>query len=85
MQRPPRQSWHEKAPGANRFNRYDQYNRPSAVGRGVERTRARAHERLQSPPQGLVQRSRYTDVLGWVPLTRSDCPQVGPCYALSTT
>jgi hypothetical protein len=24
------------------------------------------------------------DPLGWVPLTRSDCPQVGPSYALST-
>lgn len=33
----------------------------------------------------MSERSRYTDVLGWVPLTRSDCPGVGPSYALSTT
>ena len=35
--------------------------------------------------RSVPERSRYTDVLGWVPLTRSDCPQVGPSYALSTT
>src|SRR5208337_5008161 len=32
-----------------------------------------------------MERSRYTDVLGWVPFRRSDCPWVGPSYALSTT
>ena len=31
-----------------------------------------------------MERSRYTDVLGWVPFRRSDCPWVGPSYALST-
>ena len=33
----------------------------------------------------VTERSRYTDVLGWVPFRRSDCPWVGPSYALSTT
>ncbi len=32
----------------------------------------------------VMERSRYTDVLGWVPFRRSDCPWVGPSYALST-
>ena len=34
--------------------------------------------------RSVLERSRYTDVLGWVPFTRSDCPWVGPFYALST-
>jgi len=32
----------------------------------------------------VMERSRYTDVLGWVPFRRSDCPWVGPSYALSS-
>ncbi len=35
--------------------------------------------------RSLWERSRYTDVPGWVSLRRSFCPQVGPSYALTSS
>ena len=34
--------------------------------------------------RSVTERSQYTDVPGWVPRRRSDCPRVVPSYALST-
>src|SRR4051812_14451225 len=39
---------------------------------------------LRAGESFVSERSRYTDVPGWVRLRSSDCPRVGPSYALST-
>src|SRR5205823_4825753 len=39
---------------------------------------------LRVGDRSVQERSPYRRRLGWVPLTRSFCPQVGPAYALTS-